>query len=768
MKKTRLLISAMSLVLMTFVSASNMSISDLVNSYDYDYSDGSLNITSFSNLMLDLNNNSINDTLVIGLTTNASASETYLFIVSLEEGGSLSQNYTNKTVNSSSPSVNVTFSSKSLKLSKYNYSVDVRKQDYLLIYSKYNLSTSQYNSYEGGDSVSSITDENVGNSQIRVNVSLNITANRTSNITVFLRYGNKSISASTQSALTTPSTQVSVDFNNETIKSTHYGGIYTINKVQVDDNLLDTSHTTASYDFETFAKTSYIINSTSYTIDNNSNNLTDALRFNVTLNVKSTDDYNLKGSIYDSEGEFVSYVSENMSLSSGIQTVDLDLMGTELYSTYKSSEFELANLILSINDTTVDIIQNAHTTEFYSYFEFERPPLPDLNISMNVTDNGTAHVVNLSIKNIGAAPAFSFLVDLIDNSTYSSQESVAFLDVNESVNFTFYPNGTYPGVYFVAIVDLGNSVDESNETNNIADNYVQVNITEQPSSLNVLNITLLYSGTSKIYEAIIENNGNSTISTVNWTFNTGEQSIGNSNSIGLAPSQQAALLFAVNYSSGGWKNVSLLAYNSANSSINDTYSSQFFVGGMQIGNFSQLHQADTDAILELMIVNIDNSPLSGVNWSVNISDGTGFSSTDPLSLGAYEATTILFEHNFTSVGNYIITVNASDGANWYGASFEVSVTELEIGTPQLLSTSGTAATLEFVISNAFSTSKTFTWSFDTNNTGVIWANQAITLPAGANTTIILANNFTANGTYTIIAMANTSLGTYSESLSVTI
>ena len=112
--------------------ASNMTVEELIASYDFDFYNGTLNITAFDDYMIDSDNNSVNDTLIINLTTDADSSAAYFFIVSFVQGDDLVQNYTNATVNSSNQEVQVTFNTADLTEDKYNYSVEIREQDYSL------------------------------------------------------------------------------------------------------------------------------------------------------------------------------------------------------------------------------------------------------------------------------------------------------------------------------------------------------------------------------------------------------------------------------------------------------------------------------------------------------------------------------------------------------------------------------------------------------------------------------------------------------------
>jgi len=127
------------------------------------------------------------------------------------------------------------------------------------------------------------------------------------------------------------------------------------------------------------------------------------------------------------------------------------------------------------------------------------------------------------------------------------------------------------------------------------------------------------------------------------------------------------------------------------------------------------------------------------------------------------------EANYTSYGDFSAVLNASDG-NGHSTleSLSVSVNELLVSGLQKLYGSGTIAVFEFIVSNLFTTDKTFSWSFDTNDTaGIIWSQEQITLTSEENISIFFEHNFSSTGSYYVTARANTTTE-YSESLNVSI
>src|SRR3989338_9604839 len=72
-------------------SAYSITLQELIDSYNFGYNDGTLNINLFNDYMVDSNSNGQNDTLIINITVNATYTaffEVYFDLV--EESGTLS------------------------------------------------------------------------------------------------------------------------------------------------------------------------------------------------------------------------------------------------------------------------------------------------------------------------------------------------------------------------------------------------------------------------------------------------------------------------------------------------------------------------------------------------------------------------------------------------------------------------------------------------------------------------------------------------------
>ena len=725
-------------------SAANMTLNQLIESYNYDFYGGGINVTFFDDYMLDNDGNGLNDTLTINLTTNASGASTYLFIVSLNGKDSLIKNYTNKTVSSSDKSAQVSFSTRRLSLKQYNYSAEVRRQDYSLSYAKYKVQTDYYQTYEQGISIISISDQTVNNDALRITLNLNVTENKTANITGYLKYSNKTISATKQVALATPSQLVNVDFDNETVKSTHYQGVYSLESIRVGDRVLDADYNTSSYDYKAFAKTSYIRNITSETFDNNSNNLSEALRFNFTLNITSGDTYSLEAALYTSDDEYVTTLAKNVTLAAGVQTVLAEVVGKTIYSTYHTGQFKFSFARLSVGNVTKDIMYDALTTNSTFYSDFERPPLPDLRAAILANFSAATNTTNISINvtNSGNATAFNIIVDVFDNVTYENMSSFSILNFTESRILNFLAFNTTNNSFFMTIVDFDNLVDESNESNNVADNKVE------QISLKISSLSQIYSNvTRKVFEFVIENNGTSAVNNVTWRLNLGDGTVINSTyNASLAVGDLMLVYFDYNYSTEGQYLVTANASAIAEGVTDIETLSVSASGALSVTGLKVFYSNLSQKVFEFSINNNDVTNFS-VNWTLNLGDGNVVSSVQNTSLNSTKSLLVYVYHNYTAQGDYSVTATAQGGGLTASSNIPVEVEYVGVSNFSVINSSGALRTFEAYVKNYMAVNLTnVSWSMDTGTgDGVINSKIPVVLRPQEGAFVYVSYSYTGTG-----------------------
>ncbi|MBR9699827.1 hypothetical protein GOV09_05195 [Candidatus Woesearchaeota archaeon] len=742
--------------------ASALTLEDYVSNLDTSFYDGTINITSFADTIVDSDSNGQNDTIIFNLTTDYSTSANFTANIFFEDEDLPIVSDT-RSISSTNPSFIMNISTFFLSQSQYAYYARIYNEIGQIVYESRKYNTSTYADYETGTNITALSDENVNNALIRINVSLDVTKNETVNISVNLEYNDSIISATKETTLSSPAQVVSIDFDNETIKSTHFNGTLSVESVQIGNKIIEFSHNTFSYNYEDFAKTSYIKSIESSQIDNNSNNLSDIFRFNFTINVKSADDYTLEAALYDLDNNFIASLAKNETLSTGLQIVDIEIEGKDIYSTYYNGEFILSFAKLSIGNQTKDIVFDAHTTNITYYTDFERSPLPDLIISINTTFNETTNVTNVSIviNNTGEAPAFNIFVDVFDNASYENQSSVSFLDVNESKTFSFNAEETINESLFTAIVDFDNFVDEADESNNIV-----TNAKEALPSLTVSSFSKIYANDfERVFEFIIKNNGQVILDNINWTIDLGDgNSLNNTTPVNLTAGEDLFVYVQHNYSSIGSFEAIVYAFGN-NLSANKTL--QVHVGDLQIDSFELISTVNKNVVFEAKIRN-DNafSNLTGINWSINTGDGQVASADNLLSLAPNETAFIYTEHGYSQTGDYKVNFSTTNGLYLDTWILPIELLDIQASDLQLLNLTDRETIFEFYITNTLTINlSNVSWTIDTSD-GLINSSTIFALGPNETAFVYAKHNFSTGGTFGINATAFN--GTLSDSTNITI
>jgi len=659
----QILFSVLLIISINFVSAANMTIQQLADSYNYSFSTGVISIASQNDYMIDADNDGLNDTLIFNITISPINFGTYRFIAEIMDSKGILINDTLKNVNSSETSVNVSFPSELLSKSRFNYSLIIKDVNEDLVFRNFNIESQTYNKFKTGTNITKITDENINNNFLRINLTINSTQAILSNVTVTLSFNSSKISQNKENNLSNGIQVVSIDFDNETIKSTHYVGNFTIDSIVVGNKVFNPNQNTSIYSYEDFAQTSYIKSIADGRIDTNANNLSEFLEINFTINVKTADTYNITYDLYDQFNNFVISVNKTQTLALGNQIVQTLINGSDIYKTKINGPYLLSFVKLAVGNDTKDIIYNAYTTNQSFYTDFERPPLPDLKVGMGVIFNPTTNTTNITvnISNIGQAPAFNVFLDVFDNITYTNNRSLSFMDVNQTITYQFNITNSSNTTLYTSIVDFNNLVDESNESNNIAQNS---NL--QVVSLKIESINQTYNnGTLKIFEFVILNDGQAPVTNVQWQFDTNDNNVINSTSniSSLAINEKAFVYLQYNFSVMGNYDVKANATGISSSTIVSSFSStNVGVGDLAIASFSNLNLSANAVIFEIQAKNALLTNITNVNWSIAAGNGQIINSTSPFSaLQSNETVFVYVNYDYGTNGTFSPTASVTNG-----------------------------------------------------------------------------------------------------------
>lgn len=461
----------------SFIAFANAeTLQSLIGSYSYNFYNGTINVTSHNDYMIDKNSDNKNDTLIINITTDSKTAGNYKFIIEIIDKNGILVNSTEKSIAGSDASAGINFPSELLTNAKFNYSIRISDNSNNLVFRSSNIESKTYKNYETGVNITKINDESVNNNFVRIILTVNSPAAKTEDITLTLAYNSSSIQKTEEKTLNNGPQIISINFDNETIKSTHYKGNFTVKTIIIGNKIFEINKNTSIYNYEDFAKTSYIKSIADGIIDENSNNLSEFLEINFTVAVKNADAYKISYELYGQFGNFVINGSKTENLAAGTQKIQARINGSEIYKTRISGPYILSFAALSAGKEIKDIIFNAHTTSPSFYTDYEKPNLPDLKAALNKVYNGANKITNvtLNLSNIGNAPAFNIFLDIFDNGTYNDNKSVAFLNNGDFIIYNFEIANTANATLFTAIADFDNLVDELNEDNNMANSLAEI------------------------------------------------------------------------------------------------------------------------------------------------------------------------------------------------------------------------------------------------------------------------------------------------------
>lgn len=484
----------------------SLSLKDLISRYIFSAATQQMNVTSFSDFMIDKNNNGINDTLVFGLTT-VNVNGNFIFVINLFDKDGTITNETNKTLNAGTNKINITFSSILLNQNQYNYSIKVYNSSHSLKYRKDNISTKVYISYEGGFSIIKIKDSKIGKT-LQINATINSPINGTHTTALFLSYNNSVIFLKEEKQIKNSINNLLFNFGNETIKRTHFIGNFTISSLKVGIKTIKVNTTSSFYDFRNFAATSYIYNFTDKVIDADDNDKSDFLEINTGTEIMNEDNYTIAIALYDLFGNAIELKNTSSYLYAGKNAIPIDFNGSLIYSKKLNGPYAVKSIKLFENGTMIDDISDAHTTSNYNFNDFEKPAMPDLKAGISVSDGyhyGIDNItVNFTFKNTGKKHAFNVFAEIFDNKTFLQNSTFNIFNADSQIAYEF--NFTNISDFEIsAIADLQDFVEELNESNNAEKIVIKLN--KKPVLATVINLTVNETGRILINLSALDPNG---------------------------------------------------------------------------------------------------------------------------------------------------------------------------------------------------------------------------------------------------------------------
>ncbi len=285
-------------------------------------------------------------------------------------------------------------------------------------------------------------------------------------------------------------------------------------------------------------------------------------------------------------------------------------------------------------------------------------------------------------------------------------------------------------------------------------------------NLSVTTLQELYSsGTQKIFEFVILNNGDYNQSDINWTLDTGESVINGTINSTLEPSNDVFMYVDYNYSSYGDFSVNLTV-NKENITISKNIT--IHVGDLIISDFSELYSSTTDRIFTFTISNNGNNNLSNINWSLETGENIIYAQ-QLVNLQPSEDVFVYVRYNYTTGGDYNVIANVTDGTNIDSDSISISVAELDVYNLDNIYTDGTNTIFEFIIENYMVSSLNNTnWTLDLGDGTLLNSTQDIDLDSNDKVFVYVNYNYSGSGSYAINATARSGTKQGSDNISIII
>ena len=179
------------------------------------------------------------------------------------------------------------------------------------------------------------------------------------------------------------------------------------------------------------------------------------------------------------------------------------------------------------------------------------------------------------------------------------------------------------------------------------------------SNIDLYNLSQLYEDkTLRLFEFYIKNLGNYTLTDINWSSNTGLETISAKELISLQGNETAIVLFQYNYTQTGDYQITASATDSKSA---DEETINIDVEDIEASNLSILNISDTKAIFEFWITNYLAVSLTNISFQFDTDDGSIINSTKNINLTQDESIFIYLEYSFTSPGTYNVNATAING-----------------------------------------------------------------------------------------------------------
>jgi len=463
------------LFLLVLPIAYSVTLEELIASYgDFDYSSAQMDVTAVVHSGADTGGDALFDELVMDITVDNLAGD-YIFIGDLYLDGNLITTISPDDPYSWSTGENTAqlqYNPKLLQNGDYTLNLMVQDGDYLTVFRDdvytFTFDNADYEKPDVSITIDSheLVDPDLDgkNEILRLNVDVDTTTAGDFEINALIGNGKSMNSIDTYS-LTIGTNNLDIDFDGSEIRKERIDDP-TLYLISIENGIYYEFAFDYAIDYDLYsfdAEQSMLADTYTDTgIDSDQNDLFNSLNLEIGLDIAEAGTYQIELELNDLHGNYVKKVTKEFDLDAGTQTVDFTIDGTDIYQSKINGPY-LVKYIKLIKDDILDSVLEPHTTNDYSYNQFEKPDMPDLLI----TNLELGNSITITISNNGDSNAFGFNIELFDQDFNKIEEgSIDYLAPGTQEDIILNPQLEEVSS-ISAIVDYQNNIEEKDESNNL-------------------------------------------------------------------------------------------------------------------------------------------------------------------------------------------------------------------------------------------------------------------------------------------------------------
>ncbi|MBI1935811.1 hypothetical protein HYS31_05205 [Candidatus Woesearchaeota archaeon] len=311
-----------------------------------------------------------------------------------------------------------------------------------------------------------------------------------------------------------------------------------------------------------------------------------------------------------------------------------------------------SNLSKGLHTATIQVLDNATNLNTLSWqFSIGNVTLAIPNISI-LSSQGTLKIFEFIINNTGEIQTSNGIWQFDTNDSNVINSTIPFnLALGEFMLVYIEYNFSHDGNFTIKVNATAQNV--------VANTNLLVSAST-PTNLDVTNLSILYSNsTTKTFEFIVKNIGNSNLSNINWSLNTGLETISANKLFNLTINESIFVYNHYDYSKTG---DFIVTASSTDGISQDSEIMTIDVEDIEAYNLTVVNESGSKRIFEIVIKNNLNTNLTNVNWTFDTKNSYVINGTIISLLQPSEQMFVYIDYNFTTTGTFNVNASAINGS----------------------------------------------------------------------------------------------------------